>query len=151
MRLSRCPIVSIAQSLVLGVNVFCFGLSSAPGLREAPGGPGKADGQLWGASRAPPAGPGSISLKTRTVCKARLSGPATFEAYPARPIGCVFGVPRLFFKTLSLGTALSLGLSHHLPPEAAEPPRNETTLAKPPANTISRGNFDLKHKRQSTN
>ncbi len=33
------------------------------GLREAPGGPGKAQGGLWGASRTLP-GPGSKNLKT---------------------------------------------------------------------------------------
>jgi hypothetical protein len=47
------------------------------GLLETPGGPGKAHGWLWGASRGPPdlPGPGPTNLKTHTFCRALLSGP----------------------------------------------------------------------------
>jgi hypothetical protein len=60
-------------------------LSSREGLREAPRGPGKAHGWLWGASRGPrtPPGPGSKNTKTNTFCRARLSGRAMQTA-------CVF-------------------------------------------------------------
>ncbi len=60
------------------------------GLREAPGGPGKAHGWLWGASRGPPdtPGPGSKNLKTHTFCRARLSGRVTpLETCVGRPMG----------------------------------------------------------------
>ncbi len=51
------------------------------GFREAPGGPGKAHGWPWRASRVPPdpLGPGSKNLKTYTFCWARLGGPARGE------------------------------------------------------------------------
>ncbi len=53
----------------------CFVLGPG-GLREAPGGPGKAHRGLWGACRGPPdpPEPESKNLRTHTFCRALLSG-----------------------------------------------------------------------------
>ncbi len=83
--LKVCPVhCSIIFSRFLGFLLW-FVLGPG-GLRKDPAGPGKAHGELWGASRGPPDPPvpRSVNLETRNCCRALLSGRVCVQTHLGR-------------------------------------------------------------------
>jgi hypothetical protein len=72
------------------------------GLREAPGGPGKAHGELWGAPRGSPdpPGPGSTKHKNPYFCRARLSGPVYMQPHALEGIRESRPIPKYIEKVM---------------------------------------------------